>query len=388
MHSNTILSQLQHLVPRHHFDNFVSDYSGDRYVKGFSCWNQFTTLLFAQSAGKDSLRDIQDSLSAHSGKLYHLGLNSVKRSTLADANQTRNYLIYENMFYKLLEHTRELTPKHRFKFKNPLSILDATVIDLCLSAFPWAKFRTTKGAIKMHCQLEHGGNIPTFAVVTDAKQHEITVAKASFSIVADSIYCFDKGYNDYKWFNSIDKQRAFFVTRAKDNIKYTVVGQHKSDKKKNILSDEIISLTGLNQQKAYPGNLRLIKFKDPETKKIFSFLTNNFILSAATIAAIYKARWQIEVFFKWIKQNLKIKTFLGTSKNAVLTQVWIAMCYFLLLAYFKYQTKYKYSLFYLHRIIRATILERFSLIDLLNLNEKSAIIVNAPDPQLSLNLNF
>jgi hypothetical protein len=388
MHSNTILSQLQHLIPRHHFDKLVSEHAGDRYVKGFSCWNQFTTLLFAQASGKDSLRDIQNSLSAHSGKLYHLGLNPVKRSTLADANKTRDFMIYQSLFYKILEHTKKLTPKHRFRFKNPLYILDGTVIDLCLAAFPWAKFRTTKGAIKIHCQLEHGCNLPTFAVITDAKQHEITVAKSSFSIVADSIYCFDRGYIDYKWFNSIDKQSAFFVTRAKDNIKYSVSGQHNSDKKKNIRSDQIISLTGFYQHKDYPGKLRLIKFKDPATKKKLTFLTNNFSLSAATIAAIYKARWQIEVFFKWIKQNLKIKSFLGTSKNAVLTQVWIAMCYFLLLAYFKYQTKYKNSLFYLHKIIRATILERFSLIDLLNLTEKSATIVTVPDPQLSFNLNF
>jgi hypothetical protein len=388
MHSNTILSQLQHLIPRHHFDKLVFDHSGDYYVKNFSCWNQLTVLLYAQSSGLNSLRDIQTSLSANTGKLYHLGLTSVKRSTLSDANLNRNYMIYESLFYKILEHTKALTPKHGFKFKNPLNILDATVIDLCLSAFPWAKFVKAKGAIKLHCQLEYGGNIPSFAVITGGRVHEITVARESFSITADSIYCFDKGYVSYKWFNYIDKQKAFFVTRARDNMDYTVIGQHNSDKKKNIISDEIISLANVQKKDDYSGNLRLIKFKDPDTKDTLVFLANNFSLSASTIAAIYKARWQIEVFFKWIKQNLKIKSFLGTSKNAVLTQVWIAMCYFLLLAYIKYQTNYKYSLFYLHKVIRATILERFSLIDVLNLTVKSAKINSGPDPQLSLNLGF
>lgn len=245
------------------------------------------------------------------------------------------------------------------------------------AAFPWAKFVKAKGAIKLHCQLEHGGNIPTFAVITDGRKHEITIARDFFTIRADSIYCFDKAYVSYKWFNYIDKQKAFFVTRARENTDFAVVGQHSHDKKKNIIFDKIISFTGIKKTD-YPDNLRLIKFKDPETKYILTFLTNNFFLSASTIAAIYKARWQIEVFFKWIKQNLKIKSFLGTSKNAVLTQVWVAMCYFLLLAYIKYQTKYKYSLFYLHKVIRATILERFSLIDVLNLSIKSANISSGP----------
>ena len=170
MHSNTILSQLQHLVPRHHFDKLVSDHSGDYYVKNFSCWNQLTVLLYAQASGLNSLRDIQTSLSANTGKLYHLGLTSVKRSTLSDANLNRNYMIYESLFYKILEHTKALTLKHSFKFKNPLNILDGTVIDICLSAFPWAKFVKAKGAIKLHCQLEYGGNIPSFVVITDGRK--------------------------------------------------------------------------------------------------------------------------------------------------------------------------------------------------------------------------
>ncbi|MFH0806960.1 MAG: IS4 family transposase [Elusimicrobiota bacterium] len=381
------MSQLQTFIPRHHFDTLVKSHFGDRYVKNFTCWNQFTVMLYAQVSGKDSLRDIQNSLTVQSLKLYHLGLQLVKRSTLADANQTRHYGIYENLFYKLLERCKNITPKHKFKFKNPLYIIDATVIDLCLTTFDWAKFRTTKGAIKLHCQLDHSGQIPTFMVVTDAKQHEITTARSFFDIVADSIYCVDKGYIDYTWLYSIEKSNAFFVTRAKDNIKYRVIGQHSEPKKESVISDEIIAFTGFYQQQNYPKELRLINYYDRETDKLLVFITNNFKLAASTIARVYKARWQIEVFFKWIKQNLKIKTFLGTSKNAVLTQVWIAMCYYLLLTYIKYQSKYKSSIFYLHRIIKTTILERLNLIDLLNMNDKilSKVINNDHQGQLALN---
>ncbi len=387
MHYNTIMSQLQTFIPRHSFETLVERYSCDRYVKSFTSWNQLTVMLYAQVSGKDSLRDIQNSLTAQSYKLYHIGLPSVKRSTLADANQTRSYFIYEQLFYKILERCKDVTPKHKFKFKNPLYAIDATVIDLCLSTFDWAKFRTTKGAIRLHYQFAHSGQIPTFMVMTDGKQHEITVARSFFTPVADSIYCFDKGYIDYAWLSTIEKSKAFFVTRAKDNIKYQVIGQHSDPKNNNVISDDIITLTGFYQQQDYPKVLRLIKYYDKKNARTFEFLTNNFNLSAYTIAQIYKARWQIETFFKWIKQNLKIKTFLGTSKNAVLTQIWVAMCYYLLLTYIKYQSKYKYSIFYLHKIIKTTIMERLNLFDLLNMNDKilSRVIHIDPEPQLVLN---
>jgi hypothetical protein len=343
-------------------------------------------MLYAQVKGCDSLRDIQNGFAAQSYKLYHLGLPSVKRSTLADANQTRDYRIYEKLFYKLLERCKNITPMHKFKFKNPLYTLDATVIDLCLSTFQWAKFRTTKGAIKLHYQFDNTTQIPSFLVISDAKQHEITVARSFFTPIADSIYCMDKGYLDFAWLYSIDTSRAFFVTRAKDNLNYSVVGQQKPDEKKGILSDEVIELSGFYQKKDYPKNLRLVRYFDKEQEKYLTFLTNNFLLSAFTISQIYKARWQVEIFFKWIKQNLKIKTFLGTSVNAVLTQIWIAMCYFLLLAYIKYQTKYKYSLFYLHRLIKETILERLNLIDLLNVTDKNLPKIKNTEQQLDLSL--
>jgi hypothetical protein len=388
MHYSTIMSQLQVFVPRHKFETFVKQYSGDRYVKKFNCWNQFTVMLYAQAGNKDSLRDIQNSLSVQAHKLYHLGLPQIKRSTMSDANQTRAYKIFEQLFYNMVERCKNITPKHKFKFKNPLYSIDASVIDLCLSTFRWAKFRTTKGAIKLHCQFDHSGQIPSFMVVTDGKQHEVKVARDCLDILPDSIYCVDRGYMDYRWFASINNNKAFFVTRAKDNINYTVIGQQDPDIKKGVLSDQTIMLSGFYQKKDYPEKLRLIHYFDKEQGKVLIFLTNNFYLSAHTIAQIYKERWQIEIFFKWIKQNLKIKTFFGTSQNAVLTQIWVAMCYFLLLSYIKYQTKYKYSLFYLHQIIKETLLERLNLIDLLNLNDKLLPKIKNTDQQLHLALDF
>lgn len=379
--------QLQTLVPRHSFETLVNNHFGNRYVKKFTCWNQFTIMLYAQISGKSSLRDIQNAFFAQVTKMYHLGLNSVKRSTFSDANKNRDYRIYEQIFYKILDRCKDITPKHKFKFKNPLLILDATVIDLCLSAFPWARFRKRKGAIRLHYQLDQSGEIPSFLVITDAKQHEVVVTRSFFNIIPDSIYCMDKGYIDFNWLYSINNRKAFFVTRAKNNLQYLVTGQHELNKK-NILSDENISLTGILQHKKYPENLRLIRYLDEESGKMLTFLTNNFSLSASTIARIYQARWQIEVFFKWIKQNLKIKTFLGVSKNAVMTQIWTAMCYFLLLSYIKYQSKYKHSLFYLHKIIKETILERLNLIDLLNLNDRNLSKIKNTDQQLLLGLNF
>lgn len=369
-HYTTIMNELLHLVPRHRFETIVNNLSGNRYVKRFDCWNQLTVLLYAQASGKDSLRDIEQGFCVNAGRLYHLGLSTVKRSTLADANKNRNYQIFENLFYRFLERCKDVTPKHRFKFKNPLYTLDATVINLCLAAFPWARFRTAKGALKLHYQLDHSGNIPNFLVVTDAKHHEVTVVQEKLDILPDSIYCFDKGYLNFGWFRRINQAKSYFVTRAKDNTGYDVIGQHAEPNKKGVLSDEVIRLKGYYEIKRYPTNLRLIRYYDKETDKTLVFLTNNFRLSSLTVTQIYKARWQIEIFFKWIKQNLKIKTFLGTSKNAVLSQIWVAMCYYLMLAYIKYQTRYKYSLFYLHKAIKETLTYRLSLIDLLRASEK------------------
>ncbi len=365
-HYNTILNQLLQLIPRHQFEVLVKNVSGNRYVKRFDCWDQLTTLLYAQASGKDSLRDIEQSLRVNDSRLYHLGLPSIKRSTLAESNQNRSYKMFQGLFYKLSDRCQSLTPKHKFRFKNPLYSLDATFINLCLTSFPWAKYSKTKGAIKLHFGFDHSGYMPNFLVITDATRHDSTIVKKHMAIIPDSIYCFDRGYNDFALYRRLHEAKAYFVTRAKKDLKYTITGQHTETLKKGILSDEVIRL----DNSKYNTDLRLIRYYDYESDELFTFLTNNFSLAPYTIIQIYKSRWQIEAFFKWIKQNLKIKTFLGTSENAVLTQIWVAMCYYLLLTYIKYQTKYKHSLFYLHRVIRDTLLARLTLIDLLRSSQK------------------
>jgi hypothetical protein len=382
-HYTTVLNEMLNLLPRHQFETLVRNNSGDRYVKRFNCWHQLVAMLYAQSSGKQSLRDIQQGLQANPARLYHLGLPAIKRSTLSDANSKRSHKIFEGLFYKLLDRCQDVTPKHRFKFKNPLHSLDATTIDLCLSVFPWARFRQAKGGIKLHCDLNHAGMIPEFIRVTDAKQHEITVAKKFLPLTPDSIYCMDKGYIDFGWFRRIQEAKAFFVTRAKDNLNATVIGQHSEANKKGVLADDLVELQGFYSSQHYPHPLRLIRYYDAETDKELVFLTNNMRLAPYTIAQIYKARWQIEIFFKWIKQNLKIKTFLGSSENAVLTQIWVAMCYYLLLAFIKFQTNYKHSLFYLHRVIRETLLARCTLIEILKATESVLPMLKRDDPQLA-----
>ena len=384
-HFNTIMNQLLTHLPRHQFDSLAKNLGGDHHVRTFTSWQHAVILLFAQIAGKDSLRDIAHSTLAQKSKLYHLGLpGGVARSTLADANNRRDSAMFEGLFHKLLERCHQLAPHHKFRFNNPIHSIDATTIDLCLALFPWAKFRTTKGALKLHCRLDHAGHLPSLVVITDGKVHDITAARQSFDLIADSIYCFDKGYTDFGWFRRIEDTKAFFVTRAKDNLSYDIVGQQNTLKNKGVLMDAQIKLNGYKSSQDYPGTLRLVRYYDEESKRTFDFLTNNHRLAASTIAAIYKARWQIEAFFKWIKQNLKIKTFLGTSRNAVLSQIWMAMCYYLLLAYIKFQSRCAHSLFYLHRLIQETLLDRFSLIDLLRLDTKKIPALRDQEAQLCL----
>lgn len=371
----TIFGELLKLVPRYQFEKAVKLHQGDRYVKSYTTWHQYITILFSQVKQKDSIRDIVTGLDAYESRWYHLGLTGVHRSTFSDANNKRSFQIFEDLFYHLLSRCKDLTPKHRFKFKNELYSIDASVIDLCLSVFPWAKFRKAKGAIKMHCLYDHSGALPSFVTITDGKKHDVTVAKeVGFPLSPDSIVSIDRAYIDYKWLNSLDEKRVWFVTRAKSNIDCVVTGQH-SVSGKGVLKDQMILLTGPRTKNYYPKELRMIEFYDEETKKHLMFLTNNMKLAASTIATIYKSRWQIELFFKWIKQNLKIKSFLGTSKNAVMTQIWVAMSYYLLLTYIKYQTKYAHSLLTLSRLIRETLFERKNLIDILTLKPERLLVV-------------
>lgn len=386
-HYSTVFDDLLDLFPRHQFEKFSEALDADRYVKKFTTWNQLTVLLYAQASGKNSLREIETGLRSQPSRLYHLDLeDKVARSTLAEANARRPWRVYEKLFYAMLARCRDLTPVHKFRFKNPLYSFDATTIELALSAFPWAKYAKRQGAIKLHYQFDHAGQLPTFMTVTDAKTQEITVAREAFAIVPDSIYCFDRGYIDFSWYRRITDEGAFFVTRAKSNAVMGYVGQQERPQAKGVIADFVVEMGGKYASEDYPYPLRLIAFFDSATGNYLEFLTNNFKLSAGTIAAIYKARWQIEIFFRWIKQNLKIKSFLGTSQNAVLTQVWVAMCYYLLLAYVKYQSRYRPSLFYLHRVVKETLLQRAKIIDLLRLNERRLKRLGSPDPQLCLQL--
>lgn len=386
-HSNTVLQQLLALLPRHQFDQFVLDLNGDRYTKRLSTWNQLTSLLYAQASGKDSLREIEAGLLVQGKRLYHLGLpKKVARSTLSDANTNRDYRIFEKLFYALLERCRDLTPKHRFRFKNPLYSFDSTTIELCLASFPWAKSRARKGAMKLHYQLDYSGALPVFLAITTEETSDLAIARTRFPIVPDSIYCFDRGYMDYRWFRRISDEGAYFVTRVKDNTNARLIGQHTKPRGAGVIFDEIVEMAGKLSNTKYPGRLRHIGYYDAASDRYLEFLTNNFVLAPGTVAQIYKARWQIELFFKWIKQNLRIKTFLGTSMNAVMIQVWVAMCYYLMLTYMKYQARYKQSLLYLHRIVRETLLERASLFDLLSLNESRLIKLKRQEGQLCLQL--
>jgi hypothetical protein len=366
-HINTIFHQLLRIFPRHQFDKLVRKHHADRYVKYYTTWQQFITLLYAQIKGKDSLRDIELAFKSHPEKSYHLGILDVKRSTLSDANNNRDYRVFEGLFYALLDKCDILTPPHKFQFKNRMYSIDSTTIDLCLSAFPWAKFRKKKGAIKMHCLFNHSGSLPSFINITEGKTHDVTALKnQQLPVSADSIISVDRAYIDYKWLNSLNQQGVFFVTRAKKDLKFRLIGQHEVDKSKGLKFDQTVVVANASKRVDYPDDLRLVGYTDPETLKEYTFMTNIFHLDAFTITQIYKQRWQIELFFKWIKQNLKIKSFLGTSKNAVLTQIWVAMCYYLLLSFVKFQTKYSYSMLELARIFNNTLLTRINIIELLS----------------------
>lgn len=363
-HHNTIIAQMLKLIPRHEFDTLANQHHTGRSFRKASRWSQFVTMMVAQLSGRNSLRDIVDNMTAQLHKLYHLGTGKLSRTTLSRINEDKPYELYEALFGRLLARCQTATPKHNFRFKNKLYSLDATTIDLCLSAFPWAEFRSTKGAIKLHVGLSHEGYLPEFITVTDGKTHDITAARA-MDLPQGSIVVVDKGYNDYAWYKQLIDNNIFFVTRLKSNAQYRIVERHDVLKSKEITSDQTIEFTGTQTAKKCPNRLRRIGYRDEETGKHYVFLTNNIALAAKTIADLYKARWQVELFFKWVKQNLKIKSFVGTSKNAVLTQIWIAMCAYLLLAYLKFQSKLTQSMQQILRVLQLNLFEKRSLIALL-----------------------
>jgi hypothetical protein len=363
-HHNTVFAQLLKYVPRHEFETLANQHHCGRSFRTASRWSQFVTLAMAQLAGRNSLRDIVENISAQAHRLYHLGSAKLTRSNLSRINEDKPYALYEALFGKLLNRCQGMTPGHDFRFDNPLYSLDASTIDLCLSAFPWANFRTTKGAIKLHIGLNHAGYLPEFVTITDGKTSDIEAGRA-LEFPRGSMVAIDRGYNDYAWYNQLTEKGIFFVTRLKSNAKTRVVSRRPVLSSKGLSSDQSIEFTGALTAKKCPSQLRRIGYRDQETGKHYVFLTNNFKLAARTIADIYKARWQVELFFKWIKQNLKIKSFVGTSKNAVMTQIWIALCVYLLLAFIKFQSKLKKSMQQILRLLQLNLFEKRDLMALL-----------------------
>lgn len=373
-YQSTIFGQLLHFLPRDQFQQIVDRYKGDFKVHKMDCWTQFVSLAYAQLRQRDSLRDIETGLEAQLSKLSHLGIQPVKRSTLSDANNKRDSRIYEEAFHLLLRRCQSLhREQSQLGFQNPISSMDATTIHLCHSLFPWARYKERKGAIKMHLKLNHANGLPEFVHITEGRAHEATVMR-SFPMTPDSIIVFDRGYYDFAWFYDLHQQGITFVVRAKLDLNYTVIGQHDcADVEGPVLADEDIIVPWRHcpqpsLKPKYPAPLRLITFQDPDTGKILRFLTNNETFKPETIAMIYKQRWQIELFFKWIKQHLKIKTFLGTSKNAVMSQIWVALIVYLILWFVKKQTHSKKSLHTLSCLLNEAIFERIHLIEILSMN--------------------
>jgi len=351
-------SQALSLVNRNDFARAVKEHGAEKGAKGFSCWDQFVAMLFCQMGAANSLREICGGLATAMGKLVHLGLQGAPaRSTLAYANQHRPWQLYQSVFNQVLVRCRQLAAtKHRkFRFKNPLVSLDATVIDLCLEVFDWARFRRTKGAIKLHLQLDHQGYLPSWALVTDGKTHEVRPAR-TLHFAAGTIVALDRAYIDFLMFARWTDSGVFFVTRPKTNMSYTVLKRRGVLWRGNVVSDEEIRLSGLLTKEKYPYLLRRIVVWDTKNEREIVFLTNIFHFAASTVAAIYKERWQIELFFKALKQNLKVKTFVGTNENAVKTQIWTALIAMLLLKFLQLKSSWNWSLSNLAAMLRFNLL--------------------------------
>ena len=359
-----VFSQLMDHLPMHTFRRTVARFGGDRSVKSFSCQHQFRAMAFAQLTYRESLRDIEICLSAQTSKLYHMGFREpVKRSTLADANETRDWRIYAEFAQRLIAQARKLYANEELglDLKNSVYALDSTTIDLCLSVFPWAHFRTTKSAVKMHTLLDLRGNIPSFIHISDGKMHDVNALDL---LVAEpgAIYVMDRGYVDFARLYALHQAGAFFVTRAKSNMDAKRVTSAPSDRENGVICDQTIRLVGVQTAKHYPEHLRRIRFKDAETGKTLVFLTNQRNLPAGTICALYKSRWQVELFFKWIKQHLRIKKFYGTSENAVKTQIWIAVSVYVLVAIIKKRLALDASLYTLLQILSLTLFEKMPIL--------------------------
>jgi hypothetical protein len=347
-----MFSQLLKLFPRTEFQALVKRTHAERHARGFTCWGQFVAMLFCQLGRAHSLREICGGLRSSEGKLKHLGITAPHRSTLAYANEHRPWQLYRAVFQELLARCQPLAKgRRKFRFKNPLVSLDSTVIDLCATLFDWAHFRRTKGAVKLHCLLDHDGYLPSVVVITDGKRHDVRVGR-TLRLAPGTILVMDRGYVDYAWFGRLTTDAVFFVTRLKDNARYRVVERRRVPERSQIQRDEVIRLAGPAAEAKCPHDLRRVEVYDPDKDETLVFVTNHLTFGATTIAAVYKDRWQVELFFKALKQNLKIKTFVGTSANALKMQVWTALIAILLLKYLQLRSRFAWSLSNLVALLR------------------------------------
>ena len=356
----TVFKQLLQFLPRYEFNLCVSRYRGEHWVKKFSTYDQLLCLAYAQMAGRESLRDIETCLNSHQEKLYHVGFRGdVSRATLADANERRDWRIFQDFGHVLIRMAQQLYQSESIavELAQPLYAFDSTTIDLCLSLFPWAEFRKTKAAVKMHTLIDLRGPIPTWVAITTGKVHDVRMLD-HLPVAKDAIYAMDRGYVDFARLYAIHQQGAFFVVRAKDNLKSRRLYSRPKNKDAGVRSDQIITLLTQKSKKGYPDRLRRISFIDKERNKRLVFLTNNLEIPAETVAAVYKQRWQVELFFKWIKQHLRIKSFIGTSINAVKSQIWVALCIYLLVAITKKKLGVQCSLYTFLQILEVNLFEK------------------------------
>ena len=355
-----VFRQLLQCLPRHDFNVCVHRYRGEYWVKKFSTFDQFLCLAYAQLSGRESLREIETCLNSHREKLYHIGFRGdVSRTTLADANERRDWRIFQDFGLVLIGIAQRLYQDEplAIELKQPLFAFDSTTIDLCLSLFPWAEFRKTKAAVKMHTLIDLRGSIPTFVAITTGKVNDVRMLD-KMPVQEDAVYTMDRGYIDYARLYAIHKQGAFFVIRAKDNLKFQRLYSLSKDKEAGIRADQVITLITKKSKKGYPERLRRVSYVDKERNKRLVFLTNNFDIPAKTVADVYKQRWQVELFFKWIKQHLRIKAFNGTSINAVKSQIWVALCIYLLVAITKKRLGIQCSLYTFLQILEVNLFEK------------------------------
>lgn len=356
-HCNSILAQLMNLVARHEFEKLANEVDGRRKSNALSRWSQFMALSVGHISGRQSLRDIESCMQSHSNHQYHLGCQRMSKSSLGRANQNLSYEFYMKLFQLLYSRCSAHTPRHKFRFKSKLFSLDGSLLDASMKVFPWARFNRLKSAFKLHVALDHDGLIPAFASITEGVGSETNEAK-SFNFPRGSVVVFDRGYNNYHWHESLTNQGVYWVGRIRSRTNYRVVERKLVNAKDGITSDQIIQYTSTAKGRNKLPAIRRVGYRDPETGKHFVFITNQLEWSAKTIAAIYKQRWQVELFFKWIKQNLKIKSFLGNTKNAVLTQIFMALCVYLITAFLKFISRTSMSLQKVFRLLQTNLFNR------------------------------